>query len=227
MNNDCNESNQESLSCVKIEPKSAATHTVIWLHGLGADGHDFAPIVPELGLPADLAVRFLFPHAPIMPVTINQGYEMRAWYDIFGQSIAAKIDIDGIAKSVASIHQLIDIERKAGIPSHHILLAGFSQGALISLAAGLSYPHTLGGIIALSGYLPSNCMKLANEQQNTPIFLAHGTQDSVVPYVLGEATRDLLQQISHSLEWHAYPMAHSVCAEEILDIGKWMKAALK
>lgn len=225
MTSDCNESDQESLSCVKIDPKSTATHVVIWLHGLGADGHDFAPIVPELGL-SDLAVRFLFPHAPIMPVTINQGYEMRAWYDITGQSIAAKIDVDGITKSVASIHELIDIQRKAGIPSKHILLAGFSQGALISLAAGLSYPHTLGGIIGLSGYLPGNCMKLANAQQNTPIFLAHGTQDSVVPYVLGEATRDLLRQTSNPLEWHAYPMAHSVCAEEILDIGKWMREVL-
>lgn len=218
------------LPCIEIEPRDPATHSVIWLHGLGADGNDFVPIIHELNLPDNSNVRFIFPHAPIMPVTVNNGYEMRAWYDIYGITLQAKIDREGIQRSVLEVEKLIGRELARGIPSQHIILAGFSQGAAIALTVGLCYKQTLGGIIALSGYLPlaSELQQKANPlNQGIPIFLAHGTEDPIVPYALGLGTYDILQKTGYGVDWHSYPIPHSVCIEEIEDISKWMRRVIK
>ncbi|OGT36983.1 MAG: carboxylesterase [Gammaproteobacteria bacterium RIFCSPHIGHO2_12_FULL_37_14] len=214
---------------VEIEPPVPAKHTIIWLHGLGADGNDFVPIVSELNLPANNGIRFIFPHAPIMPVTLNNGYEMRAWYDIYSLTNNHRVDESGIVQSLTSINELIEAEIARGISSSNILLAGFSQGAAIALTAGLHYQQTLAGIIALSGYLPlmEKTFDQANESnRKIPIFIAHGTQDSVVPYAAGKAAETLLRQAGYTVEWHHYAMQHSVCAEEMNDIGQWIKNIL-
>lgn len=223
--------NQNELSCVEIESsKTAIDKSIIWLHGLGADGHDFVPIIPELSLPVELNIRFIFPNAPVMPVTINNGYEMPAWFDIYSPSIAAKIDIAGIEKSVKALEKLIAKEISRGVSSKNIILAGFSQGSAIALCTGLRYSKPLAGIIALSGYLPETNKILGEasaDNRQIPIFLAHGTEDPIVPYELGKITQAVLEQAGYPVSWHSYPMPHSVCADEIKDISTWIQTVFK
>ena len=216
---------------IELETSPNPTHTVIWLHGLGADGNDFVSIVPELRLPAGSAVRFIFPHAPMIPVTCNGGYVMRAWYDILSLG-GANRDVDelGIRASRDIIRALIKTENARGISSEHIILAGFSQGGAMAYSAGLTHPDRLGGMIALSCYLPSPAMvdaERSTANRATPIFAAHGTVDDVVPLRLGSEARDLLLRANHVIEWHTYPMPHSVCIEEIVAIGRWLTERLR
>jgi phospholipase/carboxylesterase len=220
----------KTLESIEVSPSNSATSTMIWLHGLGADGNDFVTMIPELNLPADIDVRFIFPNAPIKPVTLNNGYQMRAWYDIYGLSINERIDNEGIAQSVAEIEKIIEKEVARGIPTHRIFLGGFSQGAAIALSTGLCYSKPLAGILGLSGYLP--IAKELHQKANaanlrTPIFLAHGTQDPIVPFVLGQATQQFLTQANYPVSWHSYPMPHSVCKEEIEDISRWLQGILR
>jgi phospholipase/carboxylesterase len=206
-------------------PGRAATHTIIWLHGLGADGNDFAGIAHKLHFPNTMGMRYILPHAPIMPITINNGYQMRAWFDIVDLSRLAKFDEAGIERSVKAIESLIAKEEARGIPSNHIFLAGFSQGAVIALTTGITYKKPLAGIIALSGYLPNaaHVIEQASLTNKTiPIFLAHGTQDGIVPFMLGEETHQVLEQANFPVSWHRYAMEHSVCVEEIRDINGWL-----
>jgi phospholipase/carboxylesterase len=217
---------QSILSSIEIEASQAAQYSLIWLHGLGADGNDFVPIASELKFPNKANLRFIFPNAPVMPVTINNGYAMPAWFDIYALSLEMRIDDQGIGRSTAAIGKLIEREVERGIPTKHIFLAGFSQGATIALITGLCYPKPLAGIIALSGFLPPNSQAIQNTHaanQDTPIFLAHGTLDPVVPYPLGLATRANLSERGHSVDWHDYAMAHSVCGEEVKDVGEWLQ----
>lgn len=206
-------------------------HAVIWLHGLGADGSDFAPIVPELELPDDLPVRFVFPHAQTMPVTCNNGYVMRAWYDIlYVDSIDRKVDLNGIRDSRAQIDALIAREIRRGVPAEHIVLAGFSQGGAMAYTTGLTQPNTLAGIIALSTYIPS--LDYLNEHrhpanQHTPVFAGHGEFDNIVPVALGQRAVDTLKAHGQPVSWHTYPMMHAVCIEEIQAIGQWLRSVLK
>ena len=212
---------------IEINPAGQAEKCIIWLHGLGADGNDFVPIVPELHLPATMPVRFVFPHAPIMPVTINNGYKMRAWFDIYDISKNAKIDESGIADSVTTVAKLITRETARGIDTSDIILAGFSQGAVIALTTGLCYPQRLGGIIALSGYLPLADKVFARASQvnrDLPIFIAHGTEDPIVPFTHGKGTYMALKREGYPVTWHSYPMPHSVCAPEIKDISQWLQS---
>lgn len=211
---------------IEINPDQPAIGSVIWLHGLGADGSDFVPIVPELKLPSSLPLRFIFPHAPMRPVTINNGYVMRAWFDIYSLNNLQQIDHDGITESITTLNKLIDQEVKRGIPEDKIVLAGFSQGAAIALATGLLYQKSLAGILALSGYLPQP-EKILTESNvandSTPIFLAHGTEDLIVPFALGEHLYDVLLKNEYLVKWHSYAMAHAVCGEEIGDIAEWLR----
>lgn len=199
---------------------------VIWLHGLGADGHDFEPMVPELKLKPDLNIRFIFPHAPMIPVTINQGFVMRAWYDIKSDQIASEPDEAGIRQSAALVDQMIEEQITAGIAADRIVLAGFSQGGAIVLQAGLRQTKPLAGIMALSTYLPL-AEKLADEKteanQNTPIFLVHGAIDQVIPIDLAYITRGQLEKAGYAPEWHEYEhMPHSVSLDEINHISAWL-----
>ena len=199
---------------------------VIWLHGLGADGHDFEPIVPELGLPAAPRVRFVFPHAPVQPVTINGGFRMRAWYDIYNDG---RQDAAGVRASQQGVEALIEREKERGVAPHRIILAGFSQGGAIALHTGLRYPARLAGILALSTYLPLGDTLAAEAHpvnRDVPILMAHGTQDPLIPLARAAASRDALQRLGYSVEWHEYPMPHSVCAEEIRHIGAWLTRVL-
>ncbi len=218
-----------SLSTVEQETGASPRHSIIWLHGLGADGNDFAPIVPELVAPGWPALRFVFPHAPVRPVTVNNGLPMRAWYDIKGVAIADKQDAEGIHASIAAVRELIERENAHGVPTGRILLAGFSQGGAIALAAGLRHPDTLAGIIALSTYLPLGDT-LASERSAanaaTPIFQAHGSADPVVPMALGERSRLAMEALGWRVDWHSYPMAHAVCPQEIADLRGWIAARL-
>jgi len=213
------------LPTVEHETAANPRYSIIWLHGLGADGHDFAPIVPELVDPAWPALRFVFPHAPVRPVTVNGGVPMRAWYDIVAFDAAARQDEAGIRASIAEVEALIARERERGVPSERTFLAGFSQGGAIALAAGLCHADRLAGIVALSTYLPI-ASTLATERSAanaaTPIFQAHGTADPVVALPRGSASRDALQALGYAVEWHTYPMAHAVCAEEIDDLRRWL-----
>ena len=205
------------VESVEIETGSAAVQgSVIWLHGLGADGHDFEPIVPELRLPADLGLRFVFPHAPIQPVTLNGGMAMRAWYDILTLDRGGLEDEAGIRASAEILEQLIAREQERGIAANKIVVAGFSQGGAIALHAGLRSGQTLGGIMALSTYLPIKST-FADEVvlSDVPILMAHGSLDPVLPMALGRESADLLLANNFKVEWHDYQMAHSVCAEEI------------
>lgn len=202
-----------------------ADAVVIWLHGLGADGHDFAPIVPELGVSAAHRLRFVFPHAAQRPVTINGGYVMRAWYDILSPRFDEAIDEAGIADSVARLHALIAREIARGMTPERIFVAGFSQGGVIALQGGLTYPAPLGGILALSTYLP-----LPGQLTQTaplPVFMGHGRQDPIVPFDLGRAAHAALIARGHKLEWHDYDMGHSVCPAEIASIGAWLNTHLR
>jgi phospholipase/carboxylesterase len=216
----------KALETVTVETGPNPTFTIIWMHGLGADGHDFEPLVPELvedGMPV---LRFVFPHAPVRPVTINNGYEMRAWYDIIGIDRRSAEDFDGIKASADAVAQLIKAEHQRGVPAERIAIAGFSQGGAMALHIGTRYPEKLAGVIALSSYLPQ-ARELATARspanQATPIFMAHGYQDPVVPYPLGDESRQLLQAAGYSVEWHAYPMPHSLCEPEVADIRAWLK----
>src|SRR5438445_9570402 len=198
------------LDAIEMETGRNPTASVIWLHGLGADGNDFAPIVPELRLPRT-AIRFVFPHAPVRPVTINGGMPMRAWYDISGMEIAQKQDEAGMRASIAQLEELIARESTRGVPSENIILAGFSQGGAIALAGGVRHAQKLGGIVALSTYLPmaeKTDTEVAPANRAIPIFMGHGTVDPIVPLRLGEMSRDALQRLGYAVEWHGYPMAH-------------------
>lgn len=217
------------LPCIEIEPSYPVKNSIIWLHGLGADGNDFVPIIPELNLQSKAAVRFIFPHAPIMPITINNGYQMPAWYDIGSLSLDRRVDKKGMIQSVAYINNLIKREISRGVGSKHIFLAGFSQGAVIALTTALYYPQPLAGVIALSGYLPSSdevLEKASAANRQIPIFLAHGTQDPIVPIALGQTACSAIKHAAYSVTWHSYPMPHSVCKEEMHDLGLWINAIL-
>ncbi len=216
------------LPAVVIEPQQPATASVIWLHGLGADGHDFEPIVPELDLD-EAPIRFIFPHAPERPVTVNQGYVMRAWYDITSPDLSQGQDEDGTRESETLLQNWIAHEREQGIPADRIILAGFSQGGAIVLHTGLRYPDRLGGIMALSTYLPLEDT-VADERHaanhDAPIFMAHGDDDPIIPINFAEQSRERLKELGHPVEWHQYPMPHSVCMEEIGAIGSWLRQQL-
>lgn len=212
------------LDAVVIEPATTHRASVIWLHGLGADGHDFEPIVPELQLAPATGVRFIFPHAPVRPVTLNNGMAMRAWYDITGLDPGAPEDGAGLAASTEAIEALIAREVQAGIEPRRIVLAGFSQGGAIALHSGLRHSQPLAGIVGLSTYLPlrGELAAACDANRATPIFLAHGSLDPTLPQRLGEVSRDLLVQAGYDVVWHSYPMAHQVCLEEIRDLGAWL-----
>jgi len=212
------------LELIELATGAEPNGTVIWMHGLGADGWDFVPIVRELPLPQDLHLRFIFPHAPIRPVTINNGHEMRAWYDIKMNDISRVPDEAGIRESQASIEALIAREEKRGISADRIVLAGFSQGGAIALQAGLRHRERLAGIVALSTYLPledSLDREAAAANKRTPIFMAHGTQDQVIPVQLAEASKRALEQRGYDVAWQTWPMPHSVCAEEVEELGSF------
>lgn len=223
-------SHRESSECVILEPATAPTASVIWLHGLGADGHDFVPVVDELKLPPSLPVRFIFPHARPRPVTINNGYVMRAWYDIKSLGGARVEDDAGIRESAQVVGNYIEEQRAAGIAANRIVIAGFSQGGAIALHTGLRYAERLAGIMALSTYLPlqnSVAAEASQANRDIPILMCHGVYDPVLPAAMGVVSRDLLQTMQYPVEWHTYPMEHSVCAQEIADISAWMQECLK
>lgn len=214
---------------IVVEPQTRAQACVIWLHGLGADGHDFEAIVPQLGVSKDRPVRFVFPHAPRRPVTINNGYVMRAWYDIIAIDRSSPEDEEGIRASVDMINRLIDEQVAQGIAASRIILAGFSQGGVIVLHAALRYPSALGGVMALSTYLPvAQTLQAERTAENLsiPLFMGHGTQDEVVQFSLGEDARDYLVASGYKVNWNSYAMPHSVCAEEIADIDQWLQGLL-
>jgi len=217
------------LPCVEIETGPSPKASVIWLHGLGADGHDFEPIVPELKLPGTLPVRFVFPHAPVRPVTMNNGYPMRAWFDIVKIGVNQPRDLAGMQASQKAVEDLIARENSRGVPASRIVLAGFSQGGAVALFTGLQHQGKLAGIMALSTWLPSGegvDVQVDPSNTATPIFYAHGTQDPVVPLQLGEQTRNWLTQKGCVLSWHTYPMPHSVSMEEIVHIRAWLISVL-
>lgn len=215
----------ELLNSVEIETGPDPRHAVIWLHGLGADGHDFEPIVDALALPEDVSIRFIFPHAPVRPVTINGGMPMRAWYD-FLQLIPGKGESrSDVTASIEAVKQLIEHELERGIPERNIVLAGFSQGGVIALMTGLFGPYRLAGIMGLSTYLP-RWSSLQIGEEMPPVLLAHGQFDDVLPYALGAQARDDLLSAGYDLEWHEYPMPHSVSTEEIAAISRWLQKVL-
>ena len=221
--------NQPLLSCIETETGPNPRHSVIWLHGLGADGNDFAPIVPELRLPASLPVRFVFPHAPVQPVTINGGMAMRSWYDILVPNLVRIEDEKGIRLSEQAVRALIDREISRGIPAERIVLAGFSQGCAMTLHTGLRAPYKLAGLMGLSGYLP--LLDLADKDLHpanvkTPVFMAHGTYDPVVTIDRAEASLKKMTELGFAVEWHTYPMPHSVCPEEVGDIAAFLRKVL-
>ena len=220
---------QEGEGAVEIETGLQPQASVIVMHGLGADGNDFVPVVPELGLPAGLQVRFVFPHAPMRPVTINAGMVMRAWYDVFALDGARGEDEAGIRASQARIEALIAQERARGIPAGRIVLAGFSQGGAIALQTGLRHPQRLAGIAALSCYLPlarSLAAEAGPASREVPIFMAHGSYDDLIPVARAHRSRDLLLDLGFRVAWHEYPMPHSVCAEEIHHLASWLRDTL-
>jgi phospholipase/carboxylesterase len=220
---------QESLDAVILTPDSPPTGAVIWLHGLGADGFDFVPIVNELRLPSSLAARFIFPHATQRPVTINNGFVMRAWYDIKGFGPDRAEDDVGIRESDTVVRKYIDQQIAAGIAANRIVIAGFSQGGAIAFQTALRYPQRLAGVMALSTYLPLRD-SVANEasaaNRDVPILMCHGLRDPIVPAELGMASRDVLLSLGYQIEWRSYPMEHQVCMEEIVDISNWLQARL-
>ena len=217
------------LDCITLEPDSPATACVIWMHGLGADGNDFVPIVPELNLPTGHGVRFVFPNAPTMPVTINGGYVMRAWYDIVSAELDKRADEGGVRSSQALIEELIADQRSKGIAADRILLAGFSQGGVIALQTGLRHPDKLAGIMALSTYLAcadSLGVEASAANRQIPLFMVHGSMDPVIPVALAKLSKARLETHGYKVEWHEYGMPHSVCAEEIDDIAAFLKRVL-
>lgn len=215
------------LPCVEVEPATAATASVIWLHGLGASGHDFEAIVPELRLPADLVVRFVFPHAPQIPVTINNGYVMPAWYDILSMDIDRKLDEGQLLASSDAVVQLIEREIARGVPSDKIVIAGFSQGGAVGYQAALSYGKPLAGLMALSTYFATvDSIELAEANRSIPIMINHGNRDGVVPELLGQRAAAQLKERGYGVEYKSYPMEHSVCPEQINDISTWLQQVL-
>ena len=217
------------LPFVEIESAPHPTAAVIWLHGLGADGNDFAGLVPELDLDGCPPIRFVFPHAPSIPITINGGYVMPGWYDLYGMDLVSRQDDRGIQKSEWAINALIENEVARGIPYERIVLAGFSQGCAMALHTALRLPHKIAGVMALSGYLPL-ADRFPSERHaanaHTPIFMAHGTQDPVVVLARGEDSRDALVALGHPVQWHTYPMPHSVHPQEIADISDFLRQVL-
>lgn len=216
------------LPPIILQTGKSPQHSIIWLHGLGADGQDFVPIADELELP--VAVRYIFPHAPMRPVTINGGFVMRAWYDIAGQSMDAQQDAAGIRASQSLVEEIIAHEVAHGIAPHHIFLAGFSQGGAIALHTALRQTVPLGGVLALSAYLPlaeTAARELLEQSRATPVFMAHGRSDPIVPYTLGMTSRDALLKFGYAVEWHEYAMQHSVCEEELRDIAAWLRQQIK
>lgn len=213
------------LPCVEVEPSNTANASIIWLHGFGADGHDFEPIVPELRLPPQLQVRFIFPHAPQRPITMYDKTILRAWYDFTNWEKETEVETAGIYESASQIEALIKRENARGIPSNKIVLAGFSQGGSMALHIGVRYPEKLAGIMALSTYLSTEHTLQAERtaaNQDTSIFMAHGTQDNVVPFADAQYARDELIKLNYKIEFHTYPMPHSVCPPEMLDIRQWL-----
>lgn len=217
------------LETIDIETAPGPRTSIIVLHGLGADGNDFVPVANELDLSAAGPVRFVFPHAPVMPVTINGGYRMRAWYDVLAGDLRQRQDEQGLRRSQAMVEELIAREKERGTPSNRIVLAGFSQGCAMALLTGLRHAQRLAGIVGMSGYLPLaevTQQERTDANRLTPIFLAHGTQDPLIPIEASEMSRDLLKSIGYDVEWHSYPMPHSVCREEIQDLNAWLVKVL-
>lgn len=217
------------LETIEIETRSDPTAAVVWLHGLGADGNDFVPIVRELRLPSELGIRFVFPHAPMMPVTINNGYVMRAWYDVTFDGLDRRPDARGIVASQKAVEALLAREKTRGIAPDRIVVAGFSQGGAITLQTGLRHAETLAGLMVLSSYLPlaeTLAAEAAEANRQTPIFMAHGADDPVIAIDLGRRSRGLLEEQGYRVEWHEYPMPHSVCLQEIEDISRWLQRVL-
>ena len=218
-----------NLQTLELNPGAEARATIIILHGLGADGTDFLPVADELKLAAVGPVRYLFPRAPVRPVTINGGQPMRAWYDIVGADLTRREDEAGLRESMRDVQDLITREEARGMPSHRIVLAGFSQGCAITLGAGLRHPARLAGLAGLSGYVPLAATTDAERHEanaSTPVFLAHGRNDAMVPLARGAAGRDLLQSLGQPVEWHDYPMEHSICMEEIQALQQWLLRVL-
>lgn len=218
------------LPAIELETGAHPTHTILWLHGLGADGNDFVPIVQELELPLAAAIRFIFPHAPEQSVTINSGLVMRAWYDIKHINLKRHEDEAGIRHSQQAIAALIERENQRGVPSANIILAGFSQGGVMALHVGLRYPYRLAGIIALSAYLPLTHTFTPEAQvanTSTPIFMGHGSDDPIVPIQLARTSKELLIGAGYPVEWHEYRMGHSVCDEEIAEISIWLGQVIR
>ena len=214
-----------TLPAVEIEPRGRARRSVIWLHGLGADGHDFPPIVPELGLDPELAIRWVFPHAPSIPVTINGGMVMPAWYDIRGTDFHRRHDDAGIRRSAAELTRLIERENERGVEDRNVLLAGFSQGGAVAAHVALRHPRPLAGLVLLSTYLvlPEDVERERSAaNQEIPIFQAHGTLDPMVVFERGTALRERLRELGYRVEWREYPMEHQVCLEEIRELGSWI-----
>jgi phospholipase/carboxylesterase len=219
----------DRLDTLEIETAPSPDAAVVWMHGLGADGHDFEPIVPELGLPARPGIRFVFPHAPLRPVTINQGHVMRAWYDVRALAGVRREDEAGVRQSARQIEALLARERQRGIAPARLVLAGFSQGGAMALHVGLRYPDRLAGILALSCYLPLSgglATEASAANRDVPIFWAHGVHDPMIPLAMAEQGREQVAALGYPIEWHQYPVPHSVCAEEIADIARWLGRAL-
>lgn len=217
--------NDIPLECIEFNPEEPTRCCVIWLHGLGADGNDFVPIMRELALPDALGIRFVFPHAPVIPVTINGGYRMRAWYDVIHTDLTQRADQAGVESSVAAVSALVEREINAGVPRENILLAGFSQGGVIALHAVLRARESVAGLVVLSTYLPLSGV-LSERPFTLPVFWGHGRFDPLIPLQAGEAGRAWLEAQGHPVEWHVYPMEHAVCQEEIEDIRRWILGCL-
>ena len=214
------------LDNIEIETAPNPTIAVVWLHGLGADGNDFVPLVRELDLTGLPGIRFVFPHANTMPVTINGGYVMRSWYDIVATDLTRREDEGGLRASQLQVEALIAREKARGIPASRIILAGFSQGCAMTLQTGLRHPEKLAGMLCLSGYLPLASVTGAERSEAslaTPIFMAHGVQDPVVPFARAEESRKVVEALGYQVEWHAYPMQHTLCLEEVQDISTWIR----
>jgi phospholipase/carboxylesterase len=217
------------LEALQIEPQDAPRAAIIMLHGLGADGHDFEPLNPDIDLPESLPVRWVLPHAPIRPVALNGGEHMRAWYDITSLDIFSEEDETGIRGSAAALGECIRVERDRGMPAQRIVMAGFSQGGAMALFTALRWPERLGGVIALSTYLPLHATLAAEartENDGIPVFMAHGTSDPIVPFKSGEKSRDLLMSKGCAVTWRAYQMQHSLCVEEVADLRAWLLSVL-
>jgi phospholipase/carboxylesterase len=217
------------LDALEIETAPNPDTAVVWMHGLGADGHDFEPIVPELGLPARPGIRFVFPHAPLRPVTINQGHVMRAWYDVRALAGVRREDEAGVRQSARQIEALVERERQRGIAPRRLVLAGFSQGGAMALHVALRYSERLAGILALSCYLPlagTLATEAAPANRDVPIFWAHGVHDPMLPLAMAEQGREQVAALGYRIEWHQYPVPHSICADEIADVARWLGRVL-